>query len=160
MMPSLPLKAPAFLLLLALTLTACSKNDRVVMVDDQDPEMTAAIAKARSQLPHFWQTFEKPARGESDFALKVEITDTNGSEHFWTTDLQRTNGVIRGTINNDPNIVKTVKLGSRITIPEPDISDWLYRRDNRMVGNYTIRAMFKKMPAKQVEQLKAILADP
>ena len=37
--------------------------------------MNAAIAKARETLPHFWQVFEKHGRGESDFALKVKITD-------------------------------------------------------------------------------------
>jgi uncharacterized protein YegJ (DUF2314 family) len=65
-----------------------------------------------------------------------------------------------GTINNDPNKVSTVKLGERIEIPEADISDWMYLRDGKVVGNYTLRPLLKKMPAKEAEQLRKLLADP
>jgi uncharacterized protein YegJ (DUF2314 family) len=145
--------------LLAL-LTACSKQDKVVGVADDDPEMTAAISKARETLPQFWQVFDKRERGENDFALKVKITDKNGVEHFWATDLVRRDGKTMGTINNDPNIVASVKLGDRIEIPEADITDWLYMRDGKMVGNLTLKPLFKQMPAAEVERLKNMMADP
>lgn len=150
---------PLVALLLA-SFTGCSKRDKVISVEDNDPEMTAAIAKARETLPQFWKVFDKPERGESDFALKVEITDKRGSEHFWATDIERDAGKTMGTINNDPNTVTKVKLGDRIEIPEADISDWLYMRDGKMVGNHTLRALFKQMPAGEVEKLKKMLADP
>ncbi|MFO1512752.1 MAG: DUF2314 domain-containing protein [Verrucomicrobiota bacterium] len=142
------------------SLAGCSKRDKVISVEDDDAEMNAAIAKARGMLPHFWQVFEKPSPGESDFALKVKITDKNGTEHFWANEIKRQNGKIMGTINNDPNTVKTVKLGSRIEIPEADISDWMYMRGGKMVGNFTLPPLFKHMPAAQVKQLKSIMADP
>lgn len=141
-------------------LTACSKRDDVVGIADDDPEMTAAIAKARETLPQFWQVFDKRERGETDFALKVRITDKRGVEHFWTTDLARRDGKTVGTINNDPNTVASVKLGDRIEIPEADITDWLYMRDGKMVGNLTLRPLFKQMPAAEVERLKKMMTDP
>ena len=122
--------------------------------------MSAAIAKARDTLPQFWQVFDRREHGESDFALKVKITDKRGTEHFWVVALERQGGKILGTINNDPDTVASVKLGDRITVPEADISDWLYTRDGKMVGNYTIRPLFKKMSAKEVEQYKKMLAEP
>ena len=140
--------------------TGCSKQDTVISVTKDDPEMNAAIANARAALPQFWQTFEKREHGESDFALKVKITDPKGTEHFWLTDIERKDGKTLGTINNDPDIVRNVKLGDRIPIPEADISDWLYMRDGKMVGNYTIRVLFKEMPAEEVEKYKKMLADP
>jgi uncharacterized protein YegJ (DUF2314 family) len=145
--------------LLAL-LTACSKRDEVVGVAGDDPEMTAAIAVARETLPQFWQVFEKRERGESDFALKVRIADGSGVEHFWTTDLKRRDGKTVGTINNDPNTVASVKLGDQIEIPEADITYWLYFRDGKMVGNHTLRPLFKHMPAAEVERLRKLLANP
>jgi uncharacterized protein YegJ (DUF2314 family) len=148
-----------FAVLLAL-LAACSKQDKVINVADDDPEMLAAIAKARDTLPHFWKVFDKPERGESGFSLKVKITDPRGTEHFWATDIERRDGKIMGTINNDPNVVATVKLGDRIQIAEADISDWLYMRDRKMVGNETLKPLLKKMPAGEAEQLKNIMADP
>ena len=141
-------------------LTACSKRDKVVNVEHDDADMTAAIATARETLPQFWQVFDKREHGESDFALKVKITDKRGTEHFWATDIERPDGKTMGTINNDPNIVASVKLGDRIKIPEADISDWLYMRDGKMVGNHTLKALFKKMPAGEVERLKKIMAEP
>ncbi len=141
-------------------LTACSKRDKVINVETDDPAMVAAIAKARETLPQFWQVFEKRDRGESKFSVKVRITDTRGTEHFWATDIERRDGKTMGTINNDPNIVRSVKLGDRIGIPEADITDWLYLRDGKMVGNHTLRPLFKQMPKAEVDRLKEMMADP
>ncbi len=145
--------------LLAL-LTGCSKRDKVVKVADDDPEMNTAIAKARETLPQFWQVFDKPERGETGFALKVRITDKKGVEHFWATEVQRQDGKTMGTINNDPNTVAKVKLGDRIEIPEADITDWLYVREGKMVGNRTLKPLFKRMPAAEVERLRKMMAEP
>ena len=130
------------------------------MVEDDDPEMLSAIAKARETLPQFWQAFEQRVPGELVFSLKVKITDKKGAEHFWLTEIERRDGQIFGTINNDPNIVSSVKLGDRIPIPEADISDWLYMRDHKMVGNFTLRVLFKQMSADEVSKYKAMMADP
>jgi uncharacterized protein YegJ (DUF2314 family) len=154
-----------FALLAIAFLAACpggcsSDRDQVTTVDSDDPEMVAAIAKARAELPRFWQTFANPAHGESDFALKVKITDANGTEHFWLSDLERKDGKTTGTINNDAVTVKSVKLGDRIPIPEADISDWMYMRGGKMYGNGTVRALFKEMPPAEVEKVKKMLAEP
>ena len=146
-------------ILLAL-LTSCSKPDKVISVADDDPEMTASISKARETLPQFWQVIDQRERGESGFSLKVRITDMRGTEHFWATDVERRDGKIMGTINNDPNTVASVKLGDRIEIPEADITDWLYMRDSKLVGNHTLKPLFKQMPAGEVERLKRMMADP
>ena len=141
-------------------LSACSKRDKVVNVESDDPEMLAAIAKARETLSQFWQVFDKRGHGESDFSLKVKITDKRGTEHFWATDIERRDGKTMGTINNDPNIVASVKLGDRVEIPEADISDWLYMQDGKMVGNETLRPLLKKMPAAEADKLKKMMANP
>ena len=44
-------------------LTACSKQDKVVGIVDDDLEMAAAIAKAQASLPQFWQVFEEREHG-------------------------------------------------------------------------------------------------
>jgi uncharacterized protein YegJ (DUF2314 family) len=155
-----PPSALALIALLLALLPACSKKDPVIGVEDDDPAMTAAISEARATLPQFWQVFEKRERGETDFSLKVRITDKKGTEHFWATGIERRDGKTMGTIDNDPNIVKSVKLGDRIQIPEQEITDWFYMRDGKMVGNRTIRPLFKQMPAEEVKRLKKMMADP
>jgi uncharacterized protein YegJ (DUF2314 family) len=134
--------------------------DPVASVSGQDQEMNLAISKARDSLPLFWKVFEAPGRGESDFALKVRVEDRNGVEHFWVTDLRRQDGKIFGFIGNDANTVASVKFGDEIEVLEDDISDWLYMRNGKMVGNFTVRPLFKQMPDAEVERLKSMLADP
>lgn len=142
----------------------CSSSERKVAnfseVDDDDPEMRTAIENARQSLPSFWELLERHPNGESDFALKVRIEDTNGAEHFWVTDIDRNGGITTGTINNDPEIVKTVKTGQRIAISEKDISDWLYMKSGKMYGNETLRPLLKTMPADDAEKLRRIMAKP
>jgi len=139
---------------------SAGSDDKIIPVKKDNPEMVAAIAKARSTLPQFWQTFDHPGPGDSDFSLKVRITDKSGVEHFWTTQIERKDGQIFAVINNDADIVKSVKLGDRIPVPDADISDWMYMHNGKIVGNYTLRAEFKLMPPPEVEKYKEMLADP
>jgi uncharacterized protein YegJ (DUF2314 family) len=141
-------------------LTACSKRDKVAGIGDDDPEMVAAIAKARATLPQFWQVFDKRERGESNFCLKVTITEKGRIEHFWATDVERRDGKTMGTINNAPRIVTTVKLGDRIEIPAAALTDWYYMRDGKMVGNRTLKPLSRLMSTEEVEALKKFMADP
>jgi uncharacterized protein YegJ (DUF2314 family) len=135
-------------------------EDRVVNVAGSDAEMNAAIAKARSLLPGFWEIFANPQHGETDFSIKVRIDDGKKHEHFWTRDIERKDGKIFATIDDDPEIVKNVKMDQRIEVPEANISDWLYMRDGKMYGNYTIRPLFKQMTPKEADFYKKLLAEP
>lgn len=147
--------------LLAGLANGCSpKEDKPINIAEDDPEMLAAIAKARGTLPQFWEIFDKREHSESDFSLKGKITDKHGTEFFWLTDIERKDGQLSGIVNNDPDIVKNVKFGQRIPISEADIADWLYMRDGKMVGNYTLRVLFKQMPKEEVAKYKQLLADP
>lgn len=143
-----------------LLISSCTAEDKVISVNDDDAEMTIAISKARETLPHFWQVFDKRSRSESGFALKIKISDKKGVEHFWVIDLVRQAGKTMGTINNDPDTVGIVKLGDRIEIPEPDITDWLYMREGKMVGNFTLKPLFKQMPPEEVKKFKIMMTDP
>jgi uncharacterized protein YegJ (DUF2314 family) len=140
-------------------LTACAKRDKGY-VEDSDPEMAAAIAKAQQTLPQFWQVFDKREHGESNFVLVVRTTDKGRIEHFFTTNFERRDGKTMVTISNAPKIVASVKLGDQIEIPGADITDWHYMRDGKYVGMFTMKPRFKHMPADQVEALKREMTDP
>ena len=152
--------ALALIGILLTLLTACSKRDKVVGIGDDDPEMAAAIAKARQTLPQFWQVFDKREHGESNFVLVVRITDKGRVEHFSITDFERRDGKTMVTISNNPNIVASVKLGDRLEIPEADITDWRNMRDGKYVGMTTFKVQLKHMRAADFEQVKKMMADP
>ncbi len=153
----------AALLFASIGFVSCSKSsqkDPLISVEDNDVEMNAAIAKARETLPKFWAAFEHPGPGQENFSLKVKITDGKQVEHFWTDHVEKKEGKIFASIDNDPELVHNVKLGDHIEVPEADISDWFYLQDGKMVGNYTIRALFKHMSPEEAAKYKALLAEP
>jgi uncharacterized protein YegJ (DUF2314 family) len=140
--------------------TACATKRDKGYVEDSDPEMAAAIAKAQATLPQFWQTFDQRPHGESNFVLVVRITDKGRIEHFHTTDFERRDGKTMVTVSHQPKIVASVKLGDRIEIPAADITDWSYMRDGKYVGMVTMKPRFKHMPAATVEAFKQVMTDP
>lgn len=128
-------------------------------VPAHDEEMAIATKTARVSLDHFWQTLAQPHSGEHSFNLKVRLSDGNQVEHLWLQNPERTAGRMFGTINNDPVHVKNVKLGQRIEFTEDQISDWMFVRADKIVGNYTVRALFKFMPKEGADEYKEILVD-
>jgi uncharacterized protein YegJ (DUF2314 family) len=153
-------RAVALVAFAALCSACAQPGDPVYSVSSDDAEMQVAIASAREQLPRFWQAVDASASGDSDFALKVAITDSHATEHFWVTDIERDGGRTFGVIANEPNAVRSVRLGERIEVSPDQISDWLFMRDGRMVGNYTLRVMLDRMPMHEADALRAMLADP
>ncbi len=127
---------------------AAAVDDAVVSVPGDDPEMAAAIAKARASLPTFWKAWEAPKPGEDGFALKVAIPygDNDKAEHFWLVGIERADGKYSGVINNTPAYATHVALGQRYEFGEAEISDWLFMRNGKMVGNETMRPLLKRLP--------------
>jgi uncharacterized protein YegJ (DUF2314 family) len=39
------------------------------------------------------------------------------------------------------------------------MSDWMFMRDGKMHGNYTMRPLLKTMPAEQAAKLRSMLAE-
>lgn len=135
-------------------------EEPITEVSANDSEMSAAIAKARSTLPAFYARLKHPGPGETDFSLKVKFTEGEDTEHIWVSELQGPPGKMTGTINDTPEYVHSLKLGQRVPIPGDKISDWLYILNGKMVGNATLRALFKTMTPDQVKEAKGMLADP
>ncbi len=141
---------------------ATNRTDAVINVESGDTDMNAAISKARQSLPEFWSKLDAPAPGESDFSLKVAIEGAKPAEveHFWLTDIVRKDGKIVGVISNDPETVKSVKRGQSYDINPEKISDWLYKRNGKMVGNETMRPLLKRLPAQQAAAYRSMYETP
>src|SRR5687768_14701241 len=119
-------------LLVGATVAGAQVEPRVITVPENDPAMEAAISQGRAALSRFWQALEKHRPDEDSFALKVALpTKSGGEEHIWAGQIERKDGKIYGTIDNVPRDLKDIRLGQRIEIPEPLISDWMYRRSGK-----------------------------
>jgi uncharacterized protein YegJ (DUF2314 family) len=65
--------------------------------------------------------------------------------------------VFHARIDNDPEVVKSVKLGQAVTVRPQDISDWMYVDHGVLVGGYTLRVIRDAMtPAERAELDKSL----
>ena len=153
---------PSLVLLLILCCCACNGTretpETLITSGYDEKEMDAAIARARGEVDSFIQELSKPT-GE-DHAVKVPITDKGQTEHFWINELSYGNGQFEGTINNDPGLVTNVQNGQKWSVGKDEISDWMFMRDGKMHGNYTMRPLLKTLPADEAEKYRSMLADP
>jgi uncharacterized protein YegJ (DUF2314 family) len=139
---------------------ATAQDSSYVTLPNEDPEMEEAKAMARSTLPSFWSKLANPAPGEERFALKVALPfGENNTEHIWTKDIERRNGKVSVVINNVPRDVKDVAIGQRIEVDESQISDWMFARRGKIVGNYTMRPLLKRIPPQDAARYRAMLED-
>lgn len=121
-------------------------------------EMDYAISKAQSEVDDFIATMNS-GNGE-DFAVKAPIKDGSEVEHFWLTNIRFVDGKFTGLIGNDPGVVTNVAFGQEWTLGKNEISDWMFMRDGKMHGNYTMRPLLKTMPEKEAAMFRSILANP
>lgn len=160
------LSAPFVLLLVACSSEVQQVSDVQQVGNPDDPaitgfaddEMDAAIEKARASVDQFLAVFES---GDGNvFSVKAPISDDNGTEHFWLTNITFADDEFSGTINNDPGIVKNVRNGQSWTVGKSEISDWMFFRDEKIHGNYTLRPLLKTMPADEAATYRSMLAEP
>jgi uncharacterized protein YegJ (DUF2314 family) len=148
-----------FLLLALLVCCGCgSKPDTLAETGYDQHEMDAAIARARRELG--WFLGEMAAGNGSDWSVKVPVADGGKVEHFWLTSIVYRDGKFTGLIGNNPGVVSNVSFGDEWTVGWSQISDWMFVRDGKIHGNYTMRPLLKTLPPEKARQLHAMLAQP
>lgn len=135
-------------------------KERVISVMSEDKDMNAAIQTARGSIATFWKSYDTPATGETDHALKVAVAGNGATEHFWLTRIKREDGKISGVISNQPQSVKTVKIGQRYEFTADMISDWTFKRNGKLVGNETMRVLLPRMPEEQAAVYRNMYETP
>ena len=153
------------LLGLLLFTSACSKSekvleappvvDRPLVVDYDAAEMEKAVATARSRVGEFTAALAKG--GAESYSVNVPITDINGTEQFWISAVTYVDGQFTGRIGNDPETVQTVKNGQVWTVPQEEISDWMFTVDGKIHGGFTIDPLLATYPKEEADALRAKL---
>ena len=138
------------LVFLAASVFARDENE-VVFAKDSDPDMVAAIKKARETLDEFLAISAKAPANTSGFKLKVMVKEGEDVEHFWVIPFRMVGADFQGVLANEPRVVRNVRGGQLIAFTRAQISDWGYVKDGRQVGSFTVCALFKKMPKEQAD---------
>ena len=146
--------------LLAIAVAGCGKKqsaDKVTYVADDDPRMNAAMEKARSTVNTFITALKSPKAGQSAFSVKMAFTDGSNIEHLWLTPVSFDGRNFQGTVNNEPEKVKTAKMGQKVTIAPAKISDWMYVENRKLVGGQTLRVLRDALtPAERADFDKSV----
>jgi len=77
----------AVAVLVVVAVLGCSRPRTVIMVEDKDPEMDAAIAQARAEVPVFVKALQAPEANDRFFSVKAAIREGEDVEHFWIDDV-------------------------------------------------------------------------
>jgi uncharacterized protein YegJ (DUF2314 family) len=133
----------------------------IVGVRAADAEMNAAIAHARDTLPTFWASFDAPKPTETGHALKVRFTGDGYVEHIWMTDVEKLpDGNYSGRFANEPSDLLGKDIGDQVEFKQADISDWMFMRNEKVVGGETIKALLKSMPKEEADAMRARMEQP
>ncbi len=117
----------------------------IYSTSDNDEEVNNAIDLARKNLKEFDSAFKIRSYDAGTIALKIKFPTKIGYEHIWVTQIHSKLGSYNGVIDNLPENAKDVKLGNRIKIDKDDITDWMFGRNGKLVGGYTLRAFRNRL---------------
>ena len=124
-------------------------------------EMNAAIAHARGTLPRFWASYDTPKPTETGHALKVRFASGAYVEHIWMSDVKKLpDGNYSGRFANEPRDLPGRYLGDQVEFEQADISDWMFMRNDKVVGGETIRVVLKSMPKEDADAMRARMEQP
>lgn len=153
-----------WVLALAISTTAYAQSvvdraakDELVFMQDEEPAMRRAFMVARETLDAFLESARRSEPNLTGFSLKVAITEGKDTEYFWVNNFESQDGqLFVGEINNEPRMVKSVRLGQRYSFARSQVVDWTYidKQQRRMVGNFTLCALLTKEPPKEAEATK------
>lgn len=135
-----------------------------IVVASNDEAMNAAHRTARNSLGQFWTAFEEQNANEKSFSLKVRLPiagHENSGEHMWVLDVQRLDdGAYSGRLGNAPEFVKNLDIGDQVNFSDAMVTDWMFLRRGKIVGNESMRILLARMPEAKAAPLRAMLETP
>ena len=149
--------------LLVLSTLACTQSIPVLEKDIEAARlqsealaMRQAAEKAQATLDDFLSKASQLPAGTSSYALKVRVQEGRDTEYFWVEEFTWSDGSFTGRINNEPRLVKSVKLGQVYRFSRSQVADWKYvdEKNGKTFGNFTACALLSKEPPARAEEIK------
>ncbi len=110
----------------------------------QDPEIAAAVLRARRELPRFIEALQKPAADQREFAVNARFDTPKGPEQIWVRVTSYKDGVFDGTLVDQPFAIPKLNKGDAVRVPQGVVNDWLFRNGTKIAGGYTMQVLLKR----------------
>ena len=138
---------PHALQLAALDSLFGKKPDNVTGVQKDDPELAAVARKARTRLSELRPLVQKGLRPPQKLLIKAPFpTDDGNIEHMWLEVTTFTKDQLRGTLANEPQNIKDLRIGAKVETSLPQVSDYLYTHPNGSVeGGESNRILLRRL---------------
>ncbi len=153
--------------ILTLLFVGCNNDERptvkrdgksdIVGVEDSDKEVEAAIQTARQRVKEFIAALDAPTPGQTDFTVKFPFEENGNTEHMWIVEPKYENGQFKGILDNHPNQLPSYTYGQTVEVDASRISDWKYIQNGKIVGAFTIKAIYKNYPEADRRRLEESL---
>ena len=132
-----------------------AKKDRTVEVSDEDPAMQKAMERARAGLDDFLRKAGSPPPDTDQYSVKVRVSEGDGLEYLWVSNLKAQGDLWSGRIDNLP-VMRSVKKGQAYSFAKTEIVDWTYidKTKKRIVGNFTTCALLTKEPPEVAQKIQ------
>jgi len=124
-----------------------------VHVDQSDAEILRITENARSTVNIFFRHLNSPEASERNFFVKYAF-EVNGesdvsAEQVWISGVAFRNGRYYGTVASTPIYLTDISRGDRVNFCADSITDWMFTRDGRIVGGYSIRHLLEQIPEEE-----------
>ncbi len=162
---------PLALLPLVLLASGCASDDKQIphaigravtrsdgetntyTVSDDDNQMASAVRRARRNVRQFIVALQNPPPNTRDFQVKKLFVSKDGvAEHIWLADVHFTGNRFVGVVDNRPDKITGLKLGTKASVNPDEITDWSYVENGRLVGGYTIRMLYAELSDAEKQQ--------
>ncbi len=132
-----------------------NNGDKVYSVEPDDIAINRAVDSAKATYSRFLEDFKRQDSSAGNFVIKIRFSyEGDIAEHIWVNELHFKTGKLFGILNSIPAYVTTLKMGDTLEVKKEDISDWMYVRNNKMIGGYALRALYSKMSEKERKELR------
>jgi len=141
-----------FLILLSFNCTpktVVDDHNNVLYLSLMDEALLEIKQQAQETLPFFLEKMQNPETNESDFQVKYPFEINNedkqfGYEELWLSNITIKNGLYYGVVSNNPRYVSNIKIGDEVVFDPINISDWLYIKNNEIVGGNSIKYLLSQ----------------
>lgn len=129
--------------------------EKIAIYTSENDRMNAAIDSANKTFPNFLQQLKNPCGDCKNFSIKMRFSfgDNNG-EHIWLNNLFLKKDKLFGIVDNEPENGVQVKFGDTVEIDKNALSDWMYIEKDKLIGGYTIKAVYFSSSASEQRQME------
>ena len=138
-------------------LKARLNNPYYLLVGEHDPEWDDTAREAQYTLGNFLRVLDSPTPQQSSFAIKAIVEEGKHSEAVWLTSLEFDGKTFYGKVNNDPIHLRKVFLGTKVSVDQARIRDWMYVENGQLHGGYSLKLLYRKLDPIQRKKMEETL---